>query len=59
MPQVIPVKLEVMSSTFKKGVGWTVVGTVAGAVIAGPLGALIGLATQGNSQKFTYKLISI
>lgn len=54
MSQVIPVKLEVMGSTFKKGVGWTVVGTVAGAVIAGPLGALIGLATQGNNQKFTY-----
>jgi len=54
MSQAIPIKLEVMGSTFKKGVSSTVVSTVAGAVIAGSLGALIRLATQGNSQKFTY-----
>ena len=56
MSQVIPVKLEVMGSTFNKSVGWTAVGTIAGTVIAGPLGAVIGLATQGNSQKFAYTI---
>lgn len=52
--KVIPVEIEVVGSQFKKSVGWTAAGVAAGALIAGPIGAMIGLATQGNGQKFHY-----
>lgn len=52
--EVIPVEIEVVGSQFNKSMGWSAAGVVAGALIAGPVGAIIGLATQGNEQKFHY-----
>jgi DNA-directed RNA polymerase subunit M/transcription elongation factor TFIIS len=50
--EVIPVEIEVVGSQSNKSVGWSTAGVAAGALIAGPMGAIIGLATQGNGQKF-------
>ena len=52
--EVIPVEIEVVDSQFNKSMGWSAAGLAAGALIAGPVGAIIGLATQGNGQKFHY-----
>lgn len=52
--KVIPVEIEVVGSQFKKSVRWSTAGVAVGSLIAGPVGAIIGLATQGNGQKFHY-----
>lgn len=54
MSNVVPIEIEVVGSQFKKSVGWTTAGAATGALVAGPVGAVIGLATQGNNQEFHY-----
>lgn len=54
MSDAIPVEIEVAGSQFKKGLGWTTIGMTAGALIASSIEAIVGLATQGKSQKCHY-----
>jgi len=50
----IPVEVEIFGSESRKSVAWTAAGYTVGALMAGPMGGLLGAITQGNEEYVVY-----
>jgi hypothetical protein len=46
----IPVEIEIIGTNYRKSIGWSAVSYAVGSLLAGPVGGIIGVITQGNKK---------